>query len=102
MFDQSFHVLKQDLPSALKYEDVIFVFEDIDAEAPKIVRKRATTNTNHHRPQALATANQVANRCLCKEGGKAGGVMIYMKMSLRSFEVQLAVSNHIRECQTAY
>lgn len=73
MFDQSFHVLKQDLPSILKYEDVIFVFEDIDTEAPKIVRKRATATTDHHRPQALATANQVANLCLYKGGkGKDG------------------------------
>lgn len=83
MFDQSFPVLKQDLPSALKYEDVIFVFEDIDAEAPTIVCKRAMTTTDHDRPQALATANQVTNYCLCRDGGKSGGVASRMKMSLR-------------------
>lgn len=39
MFDQSFSVVKQELPIEVKFENVIFVFEDVDA-ASKIVRAR--------------------------------------------------------------
>ncbi len=39
MFDQSFPVTKQDLPVTLKHENVIYVFEDVDA-ASKIVLSR--------------------------------------------------------------
>lgn len=39
MFDQSFAVEKQELPVSLRYENIIFVFEDIDAATP-IVRNR--------------------------------------------------------------
>eukprot|EP00903_Cladosiphon_okamuranus_P005574 g5549.t1 len=39
MFDQSFRVVKEELPVPLKHKDVIYVFEDIDA-ASKIVKSR--------------------------------------------------------------
>lgn len=54
MFDQSFPVSKQDLPVSLKYENVIFVFEDVDA-ASKIVIAR-----NNIRPSSASASSTAA------------------------------------------
>eukprot|EP00752_Nemacystus_decipiens_P016297 g14574.t1 len=44
MFDESFPVAKQEFPVSLKQDNVIFVFEDVDA-ASKIVQARRSTNS---------------------------------------------------------
>ncbi|CAN0107280.1 unnamed protein product [Ectocarpus sp. 12 AP-2014] len=44
MLDESFPVAKQDLPISLTHDNVIFVFEDVDA-ASKIVKARDTNDT---------------------------------------------------------
>lgn len=59
MFDETFPVQKQDLPVTLKQENVIFVFEDVDA-ASKIVKARKTTNNGCAHPSrsgGSATSN---------------------------------------------
>ncbi|CAN0351525.1 unnamed protein product, partial [Ectocarpus sp. 12 AP-2014] len=45
MFDQSFRVATQELPIPLKHENVIYVFEDVDA-ASKIVKARKSVIIN--------------------------------------------------------
>ncbi|CAM9769918.1 unnamed protein product [Ectocarpus fasciculatus] len=45
MFDQSFRVATQELPVPLKHENVIYVFEDVDA-ASKIVKARKSIIKN--------------------------------------------------------
>eukprot|EP00752_Nemacystus_decipiens_P016296 g14573.t1 len=45
MFDQSFRVVKEELPVNLKHENVIYVFEDVDA-ASKIVKSRKLTSSH--------------------------------------------------------
>lgn len=39
VFDETFSVMKRELPVTLKYENIIFVFEDVDVASP-IVRRR--------------------------------------------------------------
>lgn len=62
MFDQSFPVAKQDLPVPLKYEDLIFVFEDVDASS-RIVKKRHNKMSNvTPRVKTKAIANAAARQ----------------------------------------
>ena len=49
MFDESFPVVKQDLPITLAVEDVIFVMEDVDATSP-IVRARDHAGYDTRKP----------------------------------------------------
>ncbi|CAM9298105.1 unnamed protein product, partial [Scytosiphon promiscuus] len=59
MFDQSFAVAKQELAVSLKHEDVIFVFEDVDA-ATRIVKARKGVNGVQNaraRPRPAASAS---------------------------------------------
>lgn len=70
MFDQSFHVVKKDMPVTLNYEHVIFVMEDIDAASP-IVRARVPVSAKRDgkkKKQEMRTASQVAR-------SRADGVM---------------------------
>lgn len=48
MFDQSFCVLKEEFPVDLKYENIIFVFEDVDAATP-IVHQRPFSEKSNKR-----------------------------------------------------
>lgn len=53
MFDESFPVAKQELPVSLKQDNVIFVFEDVDA-ASKIVQARRSNNSSSNGVRASA------------------------------------------------
>ena len=55
MFDQSFRVVKEELPVNLKHENVIYVFEDVDA-ASKIVKSRKLTSSNVSGPATSPTS----------------------------------------------
>lgn len=115
MFDQSFRVSKQDLPVSLAYENVIFVFEDVDA-ASKIVKARGnnnsynnnnnrrqnaarapgqstttTTTTTSGKPKAITAPNQknerVSQECSC--GEKIVGLLYHGPYPLISFRFVL-------------
>lgn len=42
VFDETFSVMKRELPVTLKYENIIFVFEDVDIASPIVKRRVAT------------------------------------------------------------
>lgn len=56
MFNQKFSVLNQDMPVCLKYEDVIFVFEDVDAATPIVQRRVEALKRNVKKIKTKARA----------------------------------------------
>lgn len=55
VFDETFSVMKRELPVTLKYENIIFVFEDVDVASP-IVRRRVTSVMQGSHGGAMTTA----------------------------------------------
>ncbi|CAM9955298.1 unnamed protein product, partial [Ectocarpus sp. 12 AP-2014] len=57
MFDQSFRVATQALPVPLKHENVIYVFEDVDA-ASKIVKARKSIINNNNSSSSSSSSSK--------------------------------------------
>lgn len=61
IFEQTFSLVKHELPVTLKYENLIFVFEDVDVASPIVrcrVAKSGVSTSNGIRSSAVSDCSR--------------------------------------------